>query len=179
MAVRRWDPFRDLLAIQNEMNRLFGRTYGGEGAGTVGTVDEPLGGLGHSGAAQGPAADVASDAGPHARGTWAPALDVFETPEKVNVAVELPGMSASDVEITVEDNVLTVQGDRPFYKGANEEAFHRIERRFGPFQRRIALPKQSDTQRISASMEEGVLTIEVPKVEHAKPRRIEVKASQT
>jgi HSP20 family protein len=167
MVVRRWDPFRDLLAIQNEMNRLFGRTYGGEGAGSVGTVGEPA------------AADVAADAGPYAKGTWAPALDVFETPEKVNVAVELPGMSASDVEITVEDNVLMLQGDRPFYKGANEEAFHRIERRFGPFQRRIALPRQSDTQRISASMEEGVLTIEIPKVEHARPRRIEVKASQT
>jgi HSP20 family protein len=166
MAVRRWDPFRDLLAIQNEMNRLFGRTYGAGGAGTVETAGEPV-------------ADGTSDVAPYARGTWTPPLDVFETPEKVNVLVELPGMSASDVEITVEDNVLTLQGDRPFYQGASEEAFHRIERRFGPFRRRIALPKQSDTERISASMEEGVLTIEVPKVEQARPGRIEVKASQT
>ena len=170
MAASRWDPFRDLLAIQNEMNRLFGRTYGGEGAGTVGTAGEP--------ATADPAPDVA-DVAPYARGTWTPALDVLETPEKVNVLVELPGMSASDVEITVEDNVLTLKGDRPFYRGVSEDAFHRIERRFGPFQRRIALPKQSDTERISASMEEGVLTIEVPKVEQARPRRIEVKASQT
>jgi HSP20 family protein len=166
MAVSRWDPFRDLLAIQNEMNRLFGRTYGGgEGVGTVGTTTET-------------GADAASEpAAPYGRGTWTPPLDVFETPGKVSVLVELPGMSASDVEITVEDNVLTLKGERPFYQGAREEAFHRIERRFGPFQRRIALPKQSDTERISASMEEGVLTIEVPKVEQARPRRIEVKAS--
>lgn len=160
MAVSRWDPFRDLLAIQNEMNRLFGRTYGGGGAGTVGPAEE-------------------TPVAPETHGAWAPALDVYETPEKVNVLVELPGMSASDVEITVDDNVLTLRGERPFYRGASEEAFHRIERRFGPFQRRITLPKQSDTERISASMEEGVLTIEVPKVEQARPRRIEVKASQT
>jgi HSP20 family protein len=164
MATSRWDPFRDLLAIQNEMNRLFGRTYGGQG-GTIETAGE--------GAA--PPAEMPPDP----RGTWAPPLDVFETPDKLNVLVELPGMSASDVEITVEDNVLTLRGQRPFYEGASEEAFHRIERRFGPFQRRIALPRQSDAERISALMEEGVLTIEVPKIEQAKPRRIEVKASQT
>lgn len=167
MAVSRWDPFRDLLAIQNEMNRLFGRTYGGEGVGPVATGEHAA------------AADTVGDVAPYAKGTWTPALDVFETPQKLNVLVELPGMSASDVEITVEDNVLTLKGDRPFYRGASEEAFHRIERRFGPFQRRIALPKQSDTERISASMEEGVLTIEVPKIEQARPKRIEVKASQT
>ena len=163
MAMGRWDPFRDLLAIQNEMNRLFGRTYGGQGAAveTAGDAAAPT--------------EMASDP----RGSWAPPLDVFETPEKLSVAVELPGMSASDVEITVEDNVLTLRGQRPFYKGANEEAFHRIERRFGPFQRRITLPKQSDAERISAQMDEGVLMIDVPKIEQARPRRIEVKASQT
>ncbi|HEY8200531.1 MAG TPA: Hsp20/alpha crystallin family protein [Actinomycetota bacterium] len=164
MAMSRWDPFRDLLAIQNEMNRLFGRTYGGQSAPVEAAGDAAV-----------PAAEVASDP----RGSWAPLLDVFETPEKLSVAVELPGMSASDVEITVEGNVLTLRGQRPFYKGANEEAFHRIERRFGPFQRRIALPNQSDAERISAQMEEGVLMIDVPKIEHARPRRIEVKASQT
>jgi HSP20 family protein len=165
MAVSRWDPFRDLLAIQNEMNRLFGRTYGGAGGGTVGTAGEAATG------------DAGAEVAPFAAAAWTPALDVFETPEKVSVLVELAGMSASDVEITVEDNVLTLRGDRPFYPGVREEAFHRIERRFGPFQRRITLPKQSDTERISASMEEGVLTIEVPKVEQARPRRIEVKAT--
>lgn len=166
MAMRRWDPFRDLLAIQNEMNRLFGRTYGGQG-GTVDTADAPA------------SADTTFDQGTDPRGTWAPPLDVYETPDKLNVLVELPGMAASDVEITVEENVLTLRGQRPFYEGVGEEAFHRIERRFGPFQRRIALPKQSDADRISALMDGGVLTIEVPKVEQAAARRIEVKASQT
>ena len=161
MATSRWDPFRDLLAIQNEMNRLFGRTYGGQG-GAVEAAGEPAG-----------PAEMASD-----RGSWAPPLDVFETPEKLSVAVELPGMSASDVEITVDDNVLTLRGKRPFYEGLREEQFHRIERRFGPFQRRITLPKQSDAERISAQMDEGVLMIDVPKIEQVRPRRIEVKASQ-
>jgi HSP20 family protein len=159
-TISRWDPFRDLLAIQNEMNRLFGRTFAG-GSATVVGGDDP------------------SVAAPAPEGSWAPAVDVFETAQKLHVLVELPGLSASDVEITVDDSVLTLKGERPFYPGQSEDAFHRIERRFGPFRRRITLPKQSDTDRISASMDEGVLTIEVPKIEQAQPRKIEVKASQS
>ena len=169
MAVSRWDPFvpwGDLLSIQNEMNRLFGRTYG-RGTGTTVATDER------------PAAPAEVTEVPDGRATWAPPLDVFEAPDALRIVVELPGMTAAGVEITVDDEVLTLRGERMFYPDVSEEAFHRIERRFGPFQRRIALPKQSDTDRISASMEEGVLTIAVPKIEQAKPRRIEVKASET
>jgi HSP20 family protein len=143
--MRRWDPFRDLMAIQNEMNRLFGRAYG-----------------------TGEAAESES------QGSWVPPLDVYETPERYTIIVELSGMTTEDVEITVEDAILTLRGDRKFYAGMPEDAFHRIERRYGPFQRRITLPQQCDTAKIDASMSNGLLTIEIGKAEQAKPRRIEV-----
>jgi HSP20 family protein len=147
MAVRRWDPFRDLLGIQNEMNRLFGRTYG-----------------------PGESAEAET------QGTWVPPLDVYETQDRYIITAELAGMTTADIEITVEDNVLTLRGERTFYTAVPEEAFHRIERRFGPFQRRVALPQGSDTGHIEASMSEGLLTIEVAKAAKARPVRVEVKA---
>jgi HSP20 family protein len=148
MAVRRWDPFRDLLTIQNEMNRLFGRTYG-----------------------PGESAEAET------QGTWVPALDVYETDDRYIITAELAGMTTEDVDIMVEDNVLTLRGDRKFYSGIPEESFHRIERRFGPFQRRIALPQGSDTAQIEATMSDGLLLIEVAKAVQAQPKRIEVKRS--
>ena len=150
MAVRRWDPFRDLLTIQNEMNRLFGRTYG-----------------------PGESAEAET------QGTWVPPLDIYETQDRYIITAELAGMTTSDIDIVVEDNVLTLRGDRKFYAQIPEESFHRIERRFGPFQRRIALPQGSDTQTIQASMADGLLTIEVAKVAQSQPKRVEVKATAT
>src|SRR3989440_6938893 len=156
MAVRRWDPFRDLLGIQNEMNRLFGRTYG-------------------------PGASAEAET----QGSWVPPLDVYETQDRYVITAELAGMTTADIEITVEDNVLTLRGDRKFYGDAPDfypkgtptsEAFHRIERRFGPFQRQVALPQGCDTQQIEASMPDGLLTIEVAKAAQAQPVRVEVKA---
>ena len=160
MAVRRWDPFRDLLGIQNEMNRLFGRTYG---------------------PGEAPKAETEAET----QGSWVPPLDVYETEDRYLITAELAGMTTADIEITVEDNVLTLRGERKFYddvpdfypKGTpTSEAFHRIERRFGPFQRRVALPQGSDTHQIEASMSEGLLTIEVAKAAQARPVRVEVKA---
>lgn len=147
MSLRRWDPFRDLMAIQSEMNRLFGRTYGSE------------------------------DGDADIQGTWAPAVDVFQTDDRFTVVAELPGLTGGDVDITVEDGVLTLKGERKFYNEVSEESFHRVERRFGAFVRRIALPQHSDTSRVEASMKDGILRIEVPKAEQAKPKRIEVKAA--
>ncbi len=149
MAVRRWDPFRDLLGIQNEMNRLFGRTYG-----------------------PGESAEAET------QGTWVPPLDVYETKDRYIITAELAGMTTGDIDIVVEDNVLTLRGERKFYD-APEESFHRIERRFGPFQRRVALPQGSDTQHIEASMSDGLLLIEVAKAVQAQPVRIAVKAGPT
>ncbi|HEV2907571.1 MAG TPA: Hsp20/alpha crystallin family protein [Actinomycetota bacterium] len=145
MAITRWDPFRDLMSIQNEMNRLFGRTYGG-------------------------------DVGDNTRGAWAPALDVFETQEKFVITMELPGVSPDDVDISVEDSTLIVRGERKFYSEQQEESFLRIERRFGEFTRSLTLPSTADAESIQASFDQGVLTIEIPKREEAKPRKISIKA---
>jgi HSP20 family protein len=141
----RWDPFRDLMSIQNEMNRLFGRTYGG-------------------------------DVGESTRGAWTPALDVFETQEKFVITMELPGVSPDDVDISVEDSTLMVRGERKFYSEQQEESFLRIERRFGEFTRSLTLPSTADAESIQASFDQGVLTVEVPKREEAKPRKISIKA---
>lgn len=145
MTITRWDPFRDLMSIQNEMNRLFGRTYGG-------------------------------DVGESTRGAWTPALDVFETQEKFVITMELPGVSPDDVDISVEDSTLMVRGERKFYSEQQEESFLRIERRFGEFTRSLTLPSTADAESIHASFDQGVLTIEVPKREEAKPRKISIKA---
>jgi HSP20 family protein len=142
----RWDPFRDLMSIQNELNRLFGRTYGGGEAGST--------------------------------GSWVPPLDVFESTDKYVVAVELPGIEPGDVEVSVEDSTLTIKGQRDFfYKDATDESFRRIERRYGQFTRTLTLPTTADVEKVDASFDKGVLTIEVPKREEAKPRKITVKAS--
>src|SRR5712691_1795479 len=138
MAVSRWDPFRDLMSIQNELNRLFGRTYAGETGG--------------------------SSAG----GTWVPPLDIFETKDQYVIKVELAGVAPELVDVSVEDSNLTVSGERGFYADVPEEAFHRVERRYGPFQRSLTLPPTADAEQIRASFDKGVLTIEVPKKEEAK-----------
>ena len=147
MVVTRWDPFRDLMSIQSELNRLFGRTYAG---------GEPATGTGSA---------------------WVPPLDIFETQEKYVVTMELPGISPESVEVSVEDSTLTVKGERRFYEGVPEEAFHRIERRFGPFSRSLSLPSTANAEGIEASFDKGVLTVEVPKAEQAKPKKITVKAT--
>jgi HSP20 family protein len=143
----RWDPFRDLLSIQDELNRLFGRTYGGQ---------EPS--LGRTG------------------GSWVPPMDIYETAETLVAKMELPGIEPGDVDVSVEDSALTVSGKREISSETKEESFHRIERRYGSFSRTIALPATVDTAKVDATFDKGVLTIEFHKSERAKPKRISVKA---
>ncbi len=150
MAMR-WDPFRDLMSIQNELNRLFGRTYGGTTETATGTTS----------------------------GTWMPPLDIYETQERFVIALEIPGVDPDSVDVSVEENVLTVSGERPFYRDVPEESFHRVERRYGPFSRSLTLPPTANAEAIQASFDRGVLSIEVPKSEQAKPRKIQVKATTT
>lgn len=112
------------------------------------------------------------------KGNWSPAADILETPDKFQIIVELPGIDVGDVDITVENDVLTLRGEREFAEPQNQQTYRRIERLYGPFARRIALPPKCDTTKIDASMRSGLLTIEVPKMEQAKPQRIEVRASE-
>jgi HSP20 family protein len=109
---------------------------------------------------------------------WMPAMDVYETDEKVVVTVELPGIKAEDVEVSVEDATLTVSGTREFTSEVTEESYHRIERRYGSFSRAVSLPPQVDTGKVEARFEDGVLAVEVPKVEKAKPKKIQIKGAQ-
>jgi HSP20 family protein len=154
--ITRWDPFRDLVSIQDELNRLFGRTYGGAERAPYGGVE-----LTRSGAT----------------GSWVPPLDVFETGDTLVVKVELPGIDPEAVEVSVEDSTLTVSGSREFRQETEEQNYHRIERRYGAFSRSLRLPQTADAEKVDARFDKGVLTIEVPKREEAKPRRIEIKAS--
>jgi HSP20 family protein len=109
---------------------------------------------------------------------WMPAMDVYETDEKVVVTVELPGITAEDVEVSVEDSTLTVSGKREFASEVTEESYHRIERRYGSFSRAVTLPPQVDAGKVDARFDDGVLSIEVPKVEKAKPKKIQIKGAQ-
>ena len=109
---------------------------------------------------------------------WMPAMDVYETDEQVVVTVELPGIKAEDVEVSVEDSTLTLSGKREFASEVTEESYHRIERRYGAFSRAVSLPPQVDTAKVEARYEEGILTVEVPKVEKAKPKKIEIKGTK-
>jgi len=107
---------------------------------------------------------------------WMPPMDVFETEDKLVVTLELPGLVAEDVEVSVEDSTLTVSGKREFANEVNEEHYHRIERRYGAFSRAVTLPPQVDPAKVDARFEAGVLTVEVAKAEKAKPKKIQVKA---
>jgi HSP20 family protein len=110
---------------------------------------------------------------------WMPAMDVYETDDKVVVTVEIPGVKAEDVEVSVEDSTLTVSGTREFASEVTQESYHRIERRYGSFSRAVSLPPQVDTGKVDARFEDGVLSIDVPKIEKAKPKKIQIKGGQT
>ena len=141
MALVRWDPFRELTALQGEVNRLFSRAAGGD-------VRE--------------------------RQSWTPSIDVIETDGTIKLKVELAGMDPADISIEVQDNVLTVSGERRFEEEVKEDKYYRIERRYGSFSRSIALPQTIDEANIEASYENGVLEVCVPKAEMVKPKKIVV-----
>ena len=114
---------------------------------------------------------------PTTAGAWAPALDVEEDEDQFTLFVELPGIDPDDVDITLEENVLTFTGERTFYGDRDAERFRRVERRFGTFHRAVRLPDRVDGERVEATYAHGLLTVVVPKAEDAKPRRIAISAS--
>lgn len=116
------------------------------------------------------------DSSPVTAGAFSPALDVRETEDGFTLYVELPGVSKDDVEITLEDDVLTVAGERSFYDEVDSDDFRRVERRFGRFRRSVRLPDRVAGDQVTARHVDGMLTIDVPKAEEAKPRRIAIEA---
>ena len=145
MAVVRWDPFRDLNMLQDRMNRLF------EDANRNWKSDEPA-----------------------STTTWSPAVDIFETESEIVVKAEVPGMERKDITLNLENNVLTLRGERRFLKEAKEENYHRIERSYGGFSRAFTIPVTVEDEKIRADYKEGVLTIVLPKKEQAKPKQIRI-----
>lgn len=105
---------------------------------------------------------------------FVPAMDLSETVDAFIVEASVPGLKANDLNITIEDNVLTISGELHEESERKERNYHRIERRFGKFERRVALPTSVKADAISASLNEGILHLEIPKAEEVKPRRITV-----
>ena len=152
-TMTRWDPFQDLRSAQDEMAQMSPMLVH-----ALGLQGQPQG------------SDRAT--------AWAPALDISERKDAYLVTVELPGVEADDLDITLEDGLLTIQGERQFAHDSSEQQFHRVERRYGAFRRSITLPAQVQAEQIQASFDNGVLQIVVPKMEEAKPKRIQVRSGR-
>jgi HSP20 family protein len=142
MAITRWDPFREVVALQNRVNNLFREMNEG---------DSPL-----------------------TTASFVPAVDIYEDPKKVVLKLEVPGIEEKDLDVRVENNTLTVKGERKFEKEEKEENFHRIERRYGTFFRSFTLPSTVDSEHINASYTNGILKLELSKKPEAQPKQIKV-----
>ncbi|HKY31837.1 MAG TPA: Hsp20/alpha crystallin family protein [Candidatus Polarisedimenticolia bacterium] len=146
MALTRWDPFRDLVSLQERMNRLFEDSLSRSK-----TTDQEM-----------------------AMGAWTPPVDIFETPEEVVLKADLPGVDQRDIDVRIENSTLVLRGERKFLKEAKEEDYHRIERSYGVFSRSFQLPGTIDQGKITAVHKEGVLEVHLPKREDTRPKQIKV-----
>jgi len=147
-VLTRWDPFREVSALQNRMNRLFEEQYGGG-------REESL-----------------------TAGAFVPAVDIYEDEHSIQLKLEVPGVDEKDLDIKVENNTLTVSGERKFEKEEKEENFRRVERRFGSFTRSFTLPSTVSTDDIQADYDHGVLKVRLAKRAEAKPKQIKVNVGQ-
>jgi len=147
-TLMRWDTFREMTTLRDEMNRLFTRSIG----------DQP----------------VAKAAG---NATWSPPVDVFDTPEAIVLKAELPGLTVEDVVVELDDNVLTISGERRFEEKVEDGRAYRLERAYGAFSRTMTLPQGVKAEDISATFTDGVLEVRVPKADEVKPRKIAVSAA--
>ncbi len=145
MAQTDWDPLKDLIGIQERMNKLFESAL-------ARTNFDAEGGV----------------------GAWTPVADVYDGGERVVFCLELPGLTQSDIDVRLEDDELVVQGERRMDRGASGEQFHRVERSYGKFVRRFRLPSQIDRPSVAAAYEDGVLVITLAKTDGAGKRPIRV-----
>lgn len=106
--------------------------------------------------------------------TFVPPVDVFENDGQIVIKAELPGIDPSDVEVSIDENVLSIRGERRFKEKTEQEGFYRIERRYGRFERYLPLPQGTDAEQIQASYDSGILDVRVPKPEQMKPRRLDI-----
>ena len=108
-------------------------------------------------------------------GTWVPPVNILEREEGVEITIEMPGVDAKDVEVTVEDGVLSIKGERQFEDAAEGETYHRVESSFGAFERRFTVPTSVNPGKIEARFKNGLMTLALPKREESKPRTVKVK----
>lgn len=147
MAIVKVDPFRELVAMQDRIARLFGDVY---------LRDEDTG----------------------FRGSWTPAVDIFETDNHdLVLKAELPGLHRDDIDVTVENNTLVLKGSKTFEAEVKEENYRRVERAYGTFHRSFTLPTTVDASKVSAEYRNGVLTVKLPFRDEAKPRTINVEVA--
>ena len=146
MSITRYDPFRDLKTLQDEVNRLFSTNF------SRGFGDESF-----------------------ARGAWTPNVDIFENKDEIVLEAELPGMNREDFELTIENNVLTLRGERRFEKKDEADNYHRVERAYGAFSRSFTLPQTVSAENAAAEYKNGVLRVTLRKRDAVKARRIEIK----
>ena len=106
--------------------------------------------------------------------SWAPAVDIYETPNELVVKADLPDVNEKDIDVRVENNLLTIRGERKFEKSVSEENFLRVERTYGSFSRSFSLPNTANAETIAAEYKNGVLTVTLPKREESKPRQVKV-----
>ena len=144
-VLTRWEPFREFATLQDRINRVFRDSYSGADR------DEAL-----------------------TTSSFSPAVDVYEDEHKVTLKIEVPGIDEKDIDVQVENNVLTVHGERKIEKEEKEENYRRVERQYGSFTRTFNLPQTVDTESVSATYDKGVLKIALPKKAEAKPKQIKV-----
>ena len=138
-------PMKNLFNLHNEMGRVFGDLFGSHEGG----------------------ADMEKT-------SWMPTVDVSETENSFEIRAELPGVSEKDVNVSVTDNLLTIKGEKRHEEEAEDKNYHRVERRYGSFQRSFTLPRHVETSDIKAGYSDGVLTLTIPKAEIAKPTEIPI-----
>ena len=148
MAIIRWTPFHELATVQDGMTKFFNEMYGHQ-------TDDVM-----------------------TRGSWVPPVDIYENGNhELIMKVELPAMTREDIDVTIENNTLTLHGEKKFEQDVKEEQFHRAERSYGSFTRSFALPSTVDVAKLSADYKAGVLTIKLPFREEAKPKQIKVESA--
>jgi HSP20 family protein len=149
MRLMQLTPGRDFAHLQDRINRLFSDLYGGSG-----------------------------DEGLMNQGNWIPPVDIYQNGNhELVLKAELPDMKREDIDVTVDNNTLTIKGEKKLTDEVKDEQFHRIERCYGSFTRSFSLPPNVDATKLSAEYKNGVLTVKVPLREEAKPRQIEVRAA--
>ena len=145
MAIVRFDPFREMAALQDRVNRAFGDLSR--------RFDDDL----------------------NVRGSWTPSVDIYETDDHTLVLkAELPDVNREDIDLRLENSTLTITGQKKMEKDVKDEQYHRIERVYGQFSRTFTLPPTVDSEKINAEFKNGVLTVSLPLREEAKPRQIQV-----